>query len=159
MIELATSALVLLSMFYGTPTVNATATNSSVPSVQSLHDPTIVDGVALIAPAGNANAVEMRVREYFKETPILAEIARCESQFRHTGNNGEIIKGIVNKSDIGVMQINEYYHFDEALKLGFDLKTLRGNMAFAKRLYEKQGTAPWQSSAECWEKSKAVAQK
>jgi len=159
MIELATTALVLLSMFYGTPASAKTMDYSVTPVQSSIDDPAIVDGVALVAPAGNANAVEGRVREYFKNTPILAEIAGCESQFRHFRDDGEIIRGLINNGDIGVMQINEGYHADEAQKLGLDLKTLQGNMAFAKWLYEKQGTAPWQSSSDCWAKYQKIAQK
>jgi hypothetical protein len=80
----------------------------------------------------------------------LAEIAKCESTFRHFLPNGEVIRGKVNKDDVGVMQINEKYHKDTATKLGFDLETINGNLAYAKWLYEKEGTYPWISSSACW---------
>ncbi|MBI2475719.1 MAG: hypothetical protein HYV67_00560 [Candidatus Taylorbacteria bacterium] len=155
MIELATSAMILFSLFYGGTAANVKPIDNQL-SVKVAEDKNIVDGMALFAPAGdNKVIVEMVVRDYFKGTPILAEIAKCESQFRHIGERGDIIRGKVNPSDIGVMQINEDYHSKEALKLGLDLTTLQGNMAFAKRLYEKEGTAPWQSSSECWDKNKS----
>jgi hypothetical protein len=97
--------------------------------------------------------LESHVREYFKDDPILAEIAKCESQFRHIGNSGKVIRGKVNKADVGVMQINEKYHLDQAEKLGYDLHTLEGNMAYAKWLYEKQGPQPWYPSEKCWGKA------
>ncbi|MSU55397.1 MAG: hypothetical protein EXS46_02540 [Candidatus Taylorbacteria bacterium] len=152
MIELTTSALVLLSIFFGTPAVSAEVNNSKAPVVQTYtkNDPSIVDGVALIAPTDYNNSVENEVREYFEDTPILAEIAKCESQFRHVGKSGEIIRGMVNDDDIGVMQINEYYHSSEADKLRINLKTLSGNMNYARILYGKFGTNPWQSSSTCW---------
>ena len=56
----------------------------------------------------------------------------------------------MNDQDIGVMQINERYHYDEAKKLGFDIYTLKGNMDFAKHLYLKEGIKPWKSSSPCW---------
>jgi len=147
-------------MFLGTATVSAKPIEYQSPKALVVEDRNIVDGVALLVLAGNNNTiVEMNVRQYFKDTPILAEIAKCESQFRHIGENGEIIRGKVNKEDIGVMQINKDYHADEALKLDLDLNTLHGNMAFAKWLYEKQGTAPWQSSAGCWDKYAAISRK
>lgn len=102
---------------------------------------------------------EQRVRNYFLETPILAEIARCESTFRHTDSKGNILRGIENSDDVGVMQINEYYHGESAKKLGYDISTLEGNMAFAKRLYENYGTSPWSASAKCWKHAEMVAKK
>ncbi len=97
--------------------------------------------------------VEDVVRDYFKDTPILAEVARCESQFRQYGTDGNPLKGTVDPRDVGVMQINRYYHGDTAKKLGFDLTTIEGNMAYAKNLYDRQGVAPWSASAPCWSKT------
>ncbi len=156
MIELATSAFVLLSMLSGTVMAGTKPIDQSPPSNKVVEDRNIVDGVALIATAGNTKGVEADVREYFKDTPILAEIAGCESQFRQIGTDGQVIQGKVNRGDLGVMQINKYYHADEAERLGLNLNTLSGNMAFAKWLYDKEGTLPWQSSAVCWDKSVAV---
>jgi len=48
------------------------------------------------------------------------------------------------------MQINEYYHTDKAKKLGLNLRTVEGNLAYAKYLYDKEGTQPWISSSKCW---------
>jgi hypothetical protein len=56
------------------------------------------------------------------------------------------------------MQINEHYHSATAAKLGLDLYTIQGNVAYARYLYDKQGTAPWSSSQPCWGKvAKALA--
>ncbi|OHA38954.1 MAG: hypothetical protein A3I97_00495 [Candidatus Taylorbacteria bacterium RIFCSPLOWO2_02_FULL_44_35] len=94
--------------------------------------------------------LEASVRDYFTKAPILSEIARCESQFRHFGKNGNIIRGITNIKDVGVMQINEEYHRDKAETLGMDIYSLDGNLEYAKYLFEKEGTRPWRSSAKCW---------
>ncbi len=160
MLELTTSAMFLLSLFYGTTGANEKPIDAVLNSTNPIYeDVSIVDGVALIATTGNATTVESQVREYFKDAPILAEIAKCESQFRHIGADGEIIKGKVNKGDLGVMQINKYYHEEEAQKLGLDLTTLKDNMTYAKVLYDKFGTSPWQSSSDCWQKYKPLAKK
>lgn len=92
---------------------------------------------------------EEYVRNYFSDIPVMAEIARCESRFRQTVN-GEVLRGEVVPEDRGVMQINESYHLEDSKKLGFDIYTLEGNVAYARYLYEKQGTRPWRSSAKCW---------
>lgn len=93
---------------------------------------------------------ERAVRAYFVDTPALVEVARCESSFRHVDANGDLLRGKVNKSDVGVMQINEYYHDESAQRFGYDIKTLSGNMAFAQYLYGKYGTEPWSASSKCW---------
>lgn len=105
-------------------------------------------------PVNQPITLESYVREYFKGTPQLAEIAACESRFNHLDKTtGKIVRGKVNSSDVGVMQINEYYHLDTAKKLGIDIYTLEGNLEYAKILYGKQGSKPWISSSKCWSKT------
>ena len=100
---------------------------------------------------------EAYVRNYFSDTPILAEIARCESQFRQTDKNGKAIRGKSNRYDIGLMQINELYHLEKAKGLGYDIYTAEGNLAYARALYEKEGARPWMASSPCWASFKKVA--
>ena len=113
--------------------------------------------VALTAATGyelskNPETMGAYVREYFEDEPIMADIAWCESRFRHVGPDGEIFRGKVNDQDIGVMQINTRYHQARAEGMGIDIYSLEGNLEYAKFLYEKQGTKPWNSSKPCWGK-------
>lgn len=103
-------------------------------------------------PASNPETIEVYTEEYFKDTPILANIARCESRMRHLGQDGEILRGEVDADDIGVMQINTRYHQAQADELGIDIYSLNGNLAYAQYLYEKQGVRPWKASMPCWGK-------
>ena len=103
-------------------------------------------------------STEAKVREYFSDIPVLIQVARCESTFRHTLADGSVLKGKVDSRDTGVMQINTYYHGTEAAKLGLDLTVLEDNMAYARNLYERQGTQPWSASAPCWSGHVATAQ-
>jgi hypothetical protein len=80
----------------------------------------------------------------------MIQVARCESTFRHTLEDGSVLKGRVDRRDTGVMQINTGYHAKTAHKLGLDLLDLEDNMAYARYLYEKQGTQPWSASEPCW---------
>lgn len=98
----------------------------------------------------SSNQVEQTVREYFADIPIMAEIARCESTYRHYLPNGEVLRGKVDNDDTGVMQINTRYHQKTADKLGLDLENIYDNMAYARNLYERKGTQPWSASAPCW---------
>ena len=96
--------------------------------------------------------VKRYVTDYFADIPILAHIASCESHNRQFGTNGKVIRGEENQFDVGVMQINELYHADIAKKLGYDIYSIEGNVAYARHLYEEQGAKPWMSSSACWSK-------
>jgi hypothetical protein len=93
---------------------------------------------------------EELVREYFSDIPVMAEVARCESTFRHNLADGSVLRGVVDNRDTGVMQINTYYHQATADALELDLEDFYHNMAFARDLYERQGTQPWSASKPCW---------
>ena len=80
----------------------------------------------------------------------MIQIARCESGFRQTLPDGTVLQGKVDPADTGVMQINARYHGTRAQELGLDLNDVYGNMAYARDLYERQGTRPWTASAACW---------
>jgi hypothetical protein len=108
------------------------------------------------APKRVVVRVEDKVREFFYDIPELVYVAKCESQFRQHTPDGQVLRGRVNSLDVGVMQINEYYHKEESKKRGFDIYTLNGNMAYAKWLYEKEGLTPWLSSSPCWGKHVAA---
>jgi len=97
------------------------------------------------------------VIQYYKETPMLVEVAKCESSLTHYTASGEVLRGKVDSRDIGVMQINEYYHRNTAEKLGLDIETLEGNLEYGQYLYNKQGLQPWSASSKCWSKALHVA--
>lgn len=123
-----------------TPTVESSVTESMV-----VKQPTRKD-------IENVMSTEKYVRQYFKDVPIMVAIARCESQFRQLDSDGEVHRGVKNPADIGVMQINEYYHLDKSVREDYDIYTLGGNTAYARLLYETQGTQPWVHSKACWGK-------
>ncbi len=102
------------------------------------------------------NNTEAIVRSYFSDIPVMIQIARCESTFRHTLSDGSVLKGKVDPADTGVMQINTRFHAKDAAKLGLDLTDINDNMAYARDLYERQGTKPWNASSACWGRSIAM---
>ena len=101
-----------------------------------------------------SQTVEAYVRAYFADEPLLADIAGCESHFRQYNTNGTVLRGEVVYEDVGLMQVNETYHKSTADKLGLDLNTMQGNLAYGRYLYDKEGSTPWNSSRGCWGKSK-----
>ncbi len=101
--------------------------------------------------------VEARVREYFKDIPVMIPIAKCESGFRQFDSNQQPLHGGTGTM-IGVFQIGEEYHRTTAQSLGLNIDTLSGNMAYARYLYERDGTDPWLSSFQCWNMGTAESQ-
>lgn len=98
----------------------------------------------------SSEAVKEVVENYFSDIPIMAEIARCESTYRHYLSDGSVLQGRVDNADTGVMQINKRYHEETAVSLGLNLDDIEDNLQYARHLYERQGTQPWSASAPCW---------
>ncbi len=145
MIEITTGIAFLLSSMYGSgntitvATVSQSGVDSSTVKVETVN-------------LQDRKSVEKYLREQYSDTPILVDIARCESTFSQVDKEGKVIRGRVNSADVGVMQINEKYHSVKAVELGYDLHTIDGNIAYAKYLYEKFGAQPWKASSKCWSK-------
>ncbi len=109
-----------------------------------------VDETAVARQVATSENTEAIVRDYFKDIPVMAEVARCESTFRHHNADGSVLVGRVDSDDTGVMQINKRYHEETAIAMGFNLDDIYDNMAFARNLYERQGVQPWSASMPCW---------
>jgi vacuolar-type H+-ATPase subunit F/Vma7 len=129
-------------------------------------------GIANSTPVAHAETVEMlekaeatstieitknlneglkeKIMETFKDEPLLVQIAKCESGYRQYDSKGNILRGIVNNKDVGIMQINEGYHLERAKELGIDIYSVDGNLAYAKLMYHEQGGMPWKASSPCW---------
>jgi hypothetical protein len=103
-----------------------------------------------IATSTLSNAdVEARVESYFADIPVMIPIAKCESNFRQFDMAGALSGG-TNGGMVGIFQINAAVHKTFANSLGMDITTTDGNLAYARYLYEQEGTAPWNSSSACW---------
>jgi hypothetical protein len=152
MIELTTGIAFLMSSLYGAGNINATAyeipADITPEEIESTEEVTTDQARSFIDP----KEVEAYLRKEYVDTPILVDIARCESTFRQFHKDGTIVRGRVNNADIGVMQINLEYHGDTAKKMGIDLYTVEGNATYGKYLYDKFGSKPWSASKPCWSK-------
>lgn len=127
-----------------------TAATVSAVNVEETAYGHIVSTEADTAVAVEPVDTETAVRSYFADIPVMIEVARCESTFRHELTDGSILQGRVDPADTGVMQINKRYHEATATAMTLDLDDLYDNMAYARYLYEKQGTQPWSASMPCW---------
>ncbi len=148
MIEFTTGIAFLLSSMYGSTAIGTNAVNQPLTATTEDQTPVI--------STSDREVLEKYIREHFADTPILIEIAKCESTITHFKESGEVIRGNKNKADVGVMQINEKYHLETSEKLGYDIHSVEGNVAYAKYLYKKFGSKPWKASSPCWKKAIAV---
>jgi hypothetical protein len=152
MIEIITTSFFVFSSIYGGPGIVANASSTGISS--PLVSAPIEDKTEINIP--NNEDIKREAQKIFANDPILVDIARCESHFRQYDKDGSVLRGTVNKSDVGVMQINEHYHADKAKTLGYDLMTPEGNMAYAQYLYKNEGGQPWISSSACWNNTAAI---
>ncbi|HEY0964667.1 MAG TPA: hypothetical protein VGE31_02635 [Candidatus Paceibacterota bacterium] len=123
---------------------------ATTPSEVAAVKPLQVSVKPLTAAVYTEGTTESIVRNYFADIPVLIEVARCESHFRHTLSDGSVLTGRVDSADTGVMQINKRYHAVAAAAMDLNLDNIYDNMAYARHLYETQGIRPWNASASCW---------
>ena len=152
MIEAATGVAFLMSSLYGAGHANATTIDKTIA-------PQALEATTTTSSSYDTKEMEAYLRNEYADTPILVDVARCESTFRQFDSKGMVVRGKVNSLDVGLMQINERYHADTAMRLGYDIYSVEGNVSFAKYLYSKYGTSPWSSSAKCWKASAPIAER
>lgn len=84
--------------------------------------------------------------------PALEHICNAESGGKQFLDNGRVVRGKVNPSDIGICQINEPIWNDKARELGYDIYTEQGNRDMALWIFNHYGADPWNSSRGAWSK-------
>lgn len=87
-----------------------------------------------------------------EDFPILMKICKAESGYKQFTSNGNVLRGKVTPSDIGICQINEPIWNDTARKRGYDIYTEKGNEDMAIWLFTHYGTEPWNASKFIWNK-------
>lgn len=96
--------------------------------------------------------IKQKVRDYFRDIPLMVKIIECESTNRHFVE-GKILRGELEPNDIGIAQINLNFHLKESYALGLDPFDFEDNLLYARHLYEKNGSRPWKASRSCWGKT------
>lgn len=91
--------------------------------------------------------------EYNVDEQLAINIMKCESQiYDRAVNENKRKDGTVWSRDFGIWQINDYYHEEEATKLGYDIHDKWQNLEFGFLLLSKGGTKYWKASQFCWDK-------
>lgn len=72
------------------------------------------------------------------------EIARGESGLKQWHADGRVVRGIVDRDDTGLFQINRRYWDEEAKRLGLDYENdIVDNIKMARHIYKTQGVTAW----------------
>ena len=140
------------TLSHGTTIASAAVVNTPVIEATSTANFMVAEQESSAQPAEQIISVEQYVKNYYSKTPILAKISKCESQYRQYTTNGNVLRGREVREDVGLMQINETYHKATSGKLGYNIYSMEGNLAYGQYLYDHQGTAPWSASQPCWDK-------
>lgn len=117
----------------------------------SMERPTSTDSAKIY------NRIITASKEHGIDPNVALGIAKCESDFKQYSDDGQVIRGAQNHNDVGIFQINEQYHLDRSEKLGFNLYSTEGNIAYAMYLMKKEGTRHWNWSKPCWGKNQTLA--
>lgn len=87
---------------------------------------------------------------------LLKRICSCESngdvnkEPRQFDENGKVIRGQTTPTDIGECQISLKYHQKEVNQLGLNVYIEADNVKYAKILFDREGSKPWNWSKGCW---------
>lgn len=97
--------------------------------------------------------------------PILKKISLAESMGSHfcteklvakklckKSEVGQVLRGVIDRQDIGKYQISLRFHKEQAEKMKLDLFKESDNEKYALWLFENQGSTPWESSKRNWVK-------
>lgn len=103
--------------------------------------------------AGPNDGIADAVRAVFADAPDMVAVAKCESGFRQFNADGSVLRGGAGGKYLGIFQIGEELHRARALAEGMDIDTVAGNIAYARKLFDAQGSRPWIS---CVPKTSAV---
>ena len=115
----------------------------------------VAQAQGIAQPMPQAQSVQEYVKTYFADEPVMYAIAGCESHFRQYDTDGSVLRN-THSSAVGIFQIMDSVHSETAAELGIDIYTTQGNAAYAKYLYDQEGTVPWAASKACWGKSQAA---
>lgn len=75
----------------------------------------------------------------------MVAVIDCESQFVHYKQDGTVLQGRVDPRDTGVGQINKGFHPE------VHSTDLWKNLAYVRKLYDRNGFADYQASRGCWD--------
>lgn len=139
--------LVALSLFLGSYEVAGSETTAEATELAS-STPAVATDPRCEAEGLSAHQRDtcLAVSAAFPDAPGMVEVARCESTLRQLKDGAPLVSPT---NDIGALQINRAAHAATAARLGIDITTIDGNLAYARILYDRSGYRDWYMSGHC----------
>ncbi len=127
--------------------VKNTVQAKGIPEIRVNRTQNMQSGSSRVTTGGTHNTVsnfpiENEIEKTFgKFSPLMKKIAFCESSLdsKNVSKDG---------NDIGLFQIRYTVHHVTKS----DMLDYKKNIAFAKKLFDRDGISPWFSSMSCWSK-------
>lgn len=94
--------------------------------------------------------------KYRVDSDTARAVIQCESQMNGSAiNENKDENGITWSKDIGLFQINNYFHEKTMNDMGLNINNQWDNLEYGFILISKQGLSAWKASKSCWLKKLA----
>jgi hypothetical protein len=102
--------------------------------------------------------------KYGVASSTVRAISVCESSMYGSALNKNyrtitsVVDGVATttqvhwSTDYGIMQVNDYYHKDTMIKLGWNIYDEYDSLEYGIMLLSRDGTRHWKASQYCWSK-------
>ena len=93
--------------------------------------------------------------KYQVSEELVRKIGKCESSlYKSAVNENKLKDGTVWSRDWGFLQVNDYYHEADMLKIGLHIKDWRDSLEYGILLLSKGDPYQiWSASESCWSSS------
>lgn len=88
--------------------------------------------------------------QYGIDENLVRRIIQCESGFVKHAVGINYRNGVAWSKDIGLGQINDYYHQDTMSRLGLDIYTPKDNLEYMFVLLKEDPSVHYKASSGCW---------
>lgn len=96
------------------------------------------------------NAIDTLAPKYGLSAALVKKISLCEDTGNPYSTHANKHGTTTWSTDIGPLQINDYYNESAMEKQGLDISKPLDNLQFGLQMMSKQGTNPWKASEKCW---------
>ena len=100
--------------------------------------------------------LDQKIDKYATEYHVNPVVARAIISCESGGDPNALGTMAVIGQDIGIWQINDYFHEETANKLGLNIYNQDNNLRYGMILLFEQGTSPWKWSKSCWSKKLSI---
>lgn len=110
-----------------------------------------------VSYAAEVLSLDQKIDKYALEYHVNPQVARAIISCESGGNPEAIGTMAVVGRDIGVFQINDYFHEKRTQELELNIYNVDDNLRYGMILLFEQGVTPWRASASCWKSKLSFA--